>query len=76
MKKLSAFWSLWPILMIAILAQEEASPSGERLESKSLTASSQMAIKAAKNLMFPLKKWQRLDSESRELQGPPLALVR
>jgi hypothetical protein len=68
MKKSSAFWSLWPILMIAILAQEEASLSGERLESKSLTASSQMAIKAEKNLMFPLKKWQRLDSESRERQ--------
>lgn len=55
--------------MIATLAQEEASLSGERLESKSLTASSQMAIKAEKNLMFPLKKWQRLDSESRELQA-------
>jgi hypothetical protein len=72
MKKSSAFWSLWPILMIAILAQEEVSLSGERLEFKSLTASSQMAIKAEKNLMCLLKKWQRLDRESRELQELPL----
>jgi hypothetical protein len=62
--------------MIAILAQEEVSLNGERLESKSLTASSQMAIKAGKNQMFPLKKWQRLDSESSELQELPLELAR